>query len=685
MKNVIGCMFACAWMLIVSLATGDYLLKNTELKQAKFARASLGFFAFLSIYQILILPAQIFHFSTVWLCAAFVIESLVILSFERKRLVQLFIECWKEITVVTLMGIAAMVLSFSYTDSLVQNGLADQWFYIKFIRENADLSSYVNLYNPVKGMDTFVQSIYAFSGLHHLYSAVSMLFHVDALFLTLWFGTWLMHATSGAIHLFLINWWPFKNKWMKLIILFSLVEAFTGMNIEYGYLPTYFRNAGGATMLVILLIARYAQTNNHFYLKLVLMMNVALMACQSTHFFISVALTLALCCYEIFCRNHRSVPYFTMIASPCLLYASSLLIYDRQIFVLCIMISVFVLLNLVYYLIKDWNGYPVLVISILIILALGINGAGLILRNPTVSLAESFSHFSSLYFADISSLTWDNLLSLAKILLRWFVLVFLIAGVIQHLRFENEYSWCVVMLAVLFVFFYNPLAVVSVSTFLSGEVYTRFTSLSGSYAVFLLIFGFLITRKYQRIVGIVMMCLMLLVSVGRVTSEIHNISLFDIRQYNKQMLMYRLDDEMMELGMFMKQYSDERLSIIYPKTMNRFMLMSDHLLSSNLMPSFSQMRYDKEINFHNWKDNSLHNQVQAFLMAPHLYFTDYYYQFDAERVPDFAEIFTNSNTDIYVISKWGSDESHKEFDQRLLSFSYLIFETENYEVYRIYR
>lgn len=688
----------CA-LLVTSISSyflGSFVMRRLKLQQ-KYQLFCLpfGFFFFVALFQLCIYPIQYFHLEAKYLL--YVYQGLLVLSgivglFELKQILKIN---WKYLLV------AAGLLSVSIWIYLRVNNLYflvggqeyghlgvldDLTFYARTVMTNAIPENPVGLLDVLNASVAEVNPIYAFTGILHFFSAQCMMWDVNGYYFTMWYGFIILRIIGFLMAYNVGKLMSNGNKWMMIFIICVMsFQLFTNNNIINGFEPVYLRGVpGSAAMLFISLIMYYR--GEKAWSVVYVLFTMAALSCQSTQLFLSAILSVCIMVYEAAVLKKLHVPFLTWITLPTFIYLAFFLNvqYGLSWTLLGIIGTVLVVLNLIYLVLPKLFHYRLVYIVMLLAIAM-IYAYPFVVENGLALLGAGLKHFGQ--YISLSRLTNVAVVSsgfdLVNEVLARMMLVIPFVSLVFWKELNKDMKFVVVFMLTTILVFYNPISMPFVSTYLTGIVYGRIENLVINQPFYFIMLS--CVAVYFN--AIVIACLVSAMSVvpQTVINTMGYIENFE--EYEKVLdVEYKMDKQIIEISNIIDKYSKDKedVKVLYPVYLLNLSLYNEDLVASSQMPTYGVHQIKNWLYLYDSLPESM--KLQCYLYMPVDYFTDYYYEFENDRVPDIIKILRDTDADLVIFRKWNSPEKNNEKFYMYLSLTTKkIAEVGEYQIYEIIR
>lgn len=447
-----------AILLLASNGAGKLFLKPAD-KLYKL-RAVFGFAVILFILQLGYYPMQVFQVSSVitnsWtllILLIFMIRGLY--TFRKEDLS--FLKCWEFYFLI--------VLIFGIIKIIPGSEAGDDWFYMPWIMDNADISK-INSIQPKSGWDWNINELYKYQGYYLLQSflyyiqnallpsihAVFISFRVTMSLLFIIFTTMTFQGIKELM--------PLKNK--RLV---SLIVGCSILLIGYQEWSHIYWGSFAVFPIFIPLIClffnAYCKEQKRIYVWGLMIINAAIISLFSSALFLNTFLTISFFAYNIYKKN-ASIKDYYYISLPLLVYFTFFIKMPALLLVLCIfalLLQADKLVTCIDYLLNRFFKYLLAALPILWILL------ALFMKWP---------------------FTW----SLYRLGYTFLIFNIVMCGWILFMLFRKESMEPMIFAFLIFnILFFNPLVCPSVSHLLTGEhVYYRLFYITKGIALICMLF-----------------------------------------------------------------------------------------------------------------------------------------------------------------------------------------------------
>ena len=542
------------------------------------------------------------------------------------------------------------------------------------INVNSNTHNLTNvMYSSLNASSQFLGVMYAFSGVHHLYSAISILFNINSTVLTMWLGNslafYMLVANIENIYFYLINELKTRRILSFLLIFFLVSTVIKEPYISYSYLPVCLITGSLLICYWYYSFITIFEGNNYDFINFALI-SFGILSFRSTYFFYGIMLIVSYIFVEILRYENLDLKKVLTISIPFIIYAFCWIWYEYGFLIfLSVFIALFLLISIFKYYPKFLTK-PYILTLFLIILSIEIMSIGII-RNPTLSLKESIN-----YFADVFLNNNYKSFKMFKSIGIMIYLIYLIRFIINFVKYK-KYTYAEIIATstiTIIIYFYNPLVAPFVSTFITGSVYNRIYDLI--FNDYFLIFVILNTSFL--LIKILTLILLFHIDLTWVSSYLLNKNIPEINT------VYKIDQEIIDISNYLTQFfKNKEYNLLCPIFIQNIKLTSNKIRFTG-MPSFQQER-EEWFDWSNINNNSPLFRLQMYIYRPEYYFNDWIYQNIA--VEDFCEYIKINTTDldILIVSKFEDPiQSSKIFDNTVTNIGYEILETEHYKVFFIY-
>lgn len=681
-------------MTLISFLLGSKVLRKLKFKNEFYFATPLGFYLFLACFQLLAYPVQYLHLPT-WILGLIIIFLFgFILFFCRTEIKEFRNVPWKKLIIVLFLVIICTVMYvFSSNLELVCNNQSwallsaqdDIYYYTRFISVNADITARVNAIEPITGMSGIVPNLYAFTGILHLYSGLCMLFNLKAWTFVVWFN-FIFLRFIAFLNIFNIVKIFNGSKRVRIIIAIAFIGAlFSGRGFINGFEPVYFRGYTGIGFILIYSILLYFKTRNRNWLILYTMIMSGMLACQSTQMFLGVILLTSIAVYDSLINRCFDVKKISFIATPILIYVLAFISYEKEFSFVLGIVFFFILINILYYWKKEifvWQIVPVIGgITFLVMLIYGVFA-----QNPIYSLSQYQEVFGQYFNTDIlsNSEAVSGSFDIINDLLQKGIWIVVIYFLFKWKQCSFEIKFCCVFFICIIIFFYNPLVMPFISTFMTDIVYGRIENVALS-AVFYFTFLSYFDEKFHWLgkICLISSLSVLLVIVMEFSAYINHFS----KYRESSVLKYKMDQSVIEVSEYLDAYFyDQEITVLYPITFANLRLYNESFKTSELVPMWYQNSFYFDDFIYHYEDLDELMKIQCMLVMPIDYFTNYYYEFEPDKVPDIKEILLKSDADIVIMNKWEDSIGEDRYYHNILSeFTEIIYDNDRIQVYQIYR
>ena len=223
-----------------------------------------------------------------------------------------------------------------------------------------------------------------------------------------------------------------------------------------------------------------------------------------------------------------------------------------------------------------------------------------------------------------------------------------------------------------------------ISTFMTDIVYGRIENVALS-AVFYFTFLSYFDEKFHWLgkICLISSLSVLLVIVMEFSAYINHFS----KYRESSVLKYKMDQSVIEVSEYLDAYFyDQEITVLYPITFANLRLYNESFKTSELVPMWYQNSFYFDDFIYHYEDLDELMKIQCMLVMPIDYFTNYYYEFEPDKVPDIKEILLKSDADIVIMNKWEDSIGEDRYYHNILSeFTEIIYDNDRIQVYQIYR
>ncbi len=683
------------YTIFLSFLAGELVLNKLKLSDRFVFATPIGFYVFLGLYQLLIYPVQYFHLKGIYLVYSLFIISLLILGWAIKNY-EVFLKkrfnLKKIILILFVTSICTILYYFTSNVELICDSYAltsadnDLYFYIRMISENSKLSMGVNSTDIINGNQLIsVSSLYAFTGIIHMFSAMTVIFNLRSITLVFWFCFIILRIFT-LMNMFNIEKLLNINKYLKNIYKITVIfSLFIGFGFVSGFYPVNFRWFTGMTSILIFCLINYFKENNDKWIFLYCILTLGLLASQSTQLFISAALFVVAAVYDSVINKKFNVRILSIISFPVLLYSAFFIAYSmNEHLIMMIFLILFMLINILSKFFPKLFDYRIVLLSgitaLIVMILYGFVGKG-----ATFSFLESIDYFSKytscLFFdSEFVKSPFDILGNIGQRLL--FLCPFI--SIFNFKKNNIEMNICSIFMITTILLFYNPLVMPFVSTFMTGIVYHRLELLIINSVYYFIFLNVLDEKKVYF--NKMLLISVLLSSVTLCKDVVGYLSHYDEYSLNAEPK-YKISNDVIEISDFLDDYFyDQEITVLYPITIANLRLYNECFQTSTLVPYWYQNSFYHDDFIYKYDELDDLMKIQCMMELPIDYFTNYYYEFEPERVPDLKQILLESDADIVIMKKWADPEGEDRIYHELLSqFTEIIYDNDTYQIYRIYR
>ncbi len=669
--TIIKLALSIIYFIITLLCLGHYICDRfPKINQLFHYKLPIGFITFLAIYQLLIYPAQLFHFPNIYLSIIFILLSLgsIVLGFKK---INYQIYNKKELLLILLLICFSLLL---FTMDINNIGLLgngnDETYYFGFIQENAKLFQDINNSNPIIGGIGTTSNTYVFSGVFHLLSAISITFTVSSHLISIWL-TFILLNIIAYLNAFNISKLA-KNVTMRnIIILFSILTISTGFSIADGTWPIFFGRI--CNMLTYIVISFYLITTSSKFIKdyyiLYLLCSLAYLSCQSTNFFLLAILIIPFCLFYVLQKKQFNIHCFTLVAFPVLLYAIHFVIYDNLYlipFVLLLIIIVF-LINLLYKYQKKIFTVKLFYILLIAIACLTLSSPMFISNSSIVSVSN---FYNSMIYQSSPELNITTMVGLVI----YEILIFLIITTLVIFHSKNTFvRFISVIVFTTLLIFFNPLSINFTATYITGEVEYRLLRIFLSEIVIFTVLSLIINDKTKYIIYLAI-SLLFAEKIIVFPKNLYN----DINNLKTSNIIYKVDSEIYLIANWFDTNIEQNTTVLTTRDSANVKLLCDKVI---LSPSSYTYTYHRTIHIPNYENIFINDDPDKYnlaLSSPDYYFSDYSFIFE-DNFDVLYEIQTLP-TDYIITNNWARNESNSHYYEWLYNNATIHFETENYRI-----
>ena len=672
--TIIKLALSIIYFIITLLCLGHYICDRfPKINQLFHYKLPIGFITFLATFQIIVYPAQLFHFSNYYLIFSFLLVSISSILLGWRKVNFQNINKKHLFLIFSLITFSIILFTIDVNNIALFGNGDDETFYFGFIQENAKLFQSINSGDAIYGGVGNTSSIYSFSGIFHLLSSISMTFNVSSHLIGIWFTFILLNIVAyfNAFNIAMLA----KNKSMKVvIILLSILAISTGFGIAEGTWPIYFGricNIFSYIVISLYLITTKDKDQNRQYYILYLLCAFAYLACQSTNFFLLAIMIFPFCLYYVIYRKQFNIQCFTIMSLPVIIYAINYIIYDKLELIpyILIIILAVILINLLYkYQNKLFtvNLFYILLISITILTLV----YPLLINITNISsIPEFYNTYINLTLPEI------NITTKIGLAIYDLLIILIIYTLIRHHKKNSFIFFLSIIVFTILIIFFNPLSIHFTKQFITSSVEYRILRILLSDIVIFTVLSTFINDKTKYIIFIaitLLFCEKIIVYQNKLENDI-----IDISSSN---LIYKVDDEIYLIANWLDENIQQNSVVLSCGKASNVKQHSDKVVLSKFSMSYNSYR-SYNPNFDDIYDNDEIDKYNLALSSPDYYFTDYHFLYESkfEILDEIADL----PVDYIITSIWPRDENNSYYYQWLYDNTTTHFETENFKIISI--
>lgn len=653
-------------------------------------RWPIGFFAILSLIQLVSFPLQykhlsmsvvtvVYHFIFLVLTGLIIIELFITIRDQRKTIRRF------DVSQLIEFGLIGGFFVFNFLICYLTNSFndtnADQSFYITLVENNLNATQ-INMITPLSGIISPLESLYNFQGFYLFLTYLSSVFHIESILLMGWFVPSLLWLTASLSFLNVIHCFKLSHKWWLTAGTFLTLWAFVDL-FDYFVRYNCYGNNIRVFVFIYLMIFYFEYFKRSRVKTLILcgLLWLSAISLQSTSLFLGIFLMVAYGLYDLFYSKKGILVPLIFSALPLMLYATLFLGYRGS------WTPGYLLFGMVFCLVgfsafkrtREFlnqllynNGTRcVVILGVIAITLLSIWMTPRLNENISVSPSQFIKYLIEKYELKIDYFYQGGnypmifLIAVRRIIL-WLNLYLLLKFKQLNAKLKFIVGTQVIMLLV----FYNPLIVGLISTAFTGIVYTRLGDIVLSiFAVTgFILYG--IKDKYIKYLVYLLMGISVLF-LGTKTRAYLKEPYNQIENRTTYNYLYRMDQSLIDIALALENYIDENITDERPKVFTTL----HHL---NYFNSLYEMIYTVEHN------RRLDNQSYRERYADIYNIRDgikLSYEVGEDLKEQFIPLINKYEID-FVITSTDIDGWLK---QTLQSIGYCIFENADYYIYRIYK